>query len=310
MVFHSIKKKTRSLLLVLIGGAAAVLANPDGHLLVITWGGNSPDWNQALHLSGVRIGCSDPPASCIQQVDQLSASLHVSSVFLAILLNPANVATNAATYGNLALSHPNLAEVGFDDFVSQCEKSHLGPGELSSLLETVASNLKSRSSRMQFGTTIYQDQLTTGELDRLQLSDAARRSIDLVHLFPHYRKERKSVTDYITEAKRAFPNAKVIIGIYAYDRREYLPCSADIHAPCSNEEEIDLFDKVFREDLRIASSGGAAGIEFFPGNFGSEDAWKGWNNPRACKQGERDACVQNTVSMRQKVREVMRNLAP
>jgi len=303
--------KTKSLSLLsffaLLGAATAVLAIPNDHFMVITWGGNSRDWNQALHLSGVRIGCSDAPASCIQQVDQMAASQHVSSVFLGILLNPANVATNAATFGNLALSHPNLAEVGFDDFISQCEKTHLGPGELSSLLETVASNLKSRTSRVQFGATIYQDQLITGELDRLQLSDAARRSIDLVHLFPHYRKERKSVTDYIAEAKRAFPNAKVIIGIYAYDRREYLPCSADIHVPCSNEEEIDLFDKVLREDLRIASSGGAAGIEFFPGNFGAEDTWKGWNNSRACKQGERDVCVQNTVAMRQKVRDAMRN---
>ena len=305
------KKKALPLLFLLLLGAAAVItAIPNGHLLVITWGGNSPDWNQALHLSGVRIGCSDAPASCIQQVDQIAASQHVSSVFLAILLNSANVATNAATYGNLGLSHPNLAEVGFDDFVSQCEKTHLGPGELSSLLETVASNLKSRTSRVQFGATIYQDQLVTGELDRLQISDGARRSIDLIHLFPHYRKERKSVTEYIAEAKRAFPNAKVIIGIYAYDRREYLPCSADIHVACSNQEEVDLFEKVLREDLRVASSEGAFGVEFFPGNFGAEDSWKGWNNPRACKQGERDVCVQNTVAMRQKVREVLGNLAP
>jgi hypothetical protein len=305
------KKKTLSLLLfLLLSTTAAIKAIPNGNLQVITWGGNSPDWNQALHLSGVRIGCSDAPASCIQQVDQMAASQHVSSIFLAILLNPSNVAANAATLGNLALSHRNLAGVGFDDFVSQCEKTHLGPAELSSLLETVASNLKSRSSKVQFGATIYQDQLVTGELDRLQLSDGARRSIDLVHLFPHYRKERKSVTEYIAEAKREFPNAQVILGIYAYDRREYLPCSADIHVPCSNEEEISLFDQVLHEDLRIASSGGAVGIEFFPGNFGAEDSWKGWNNPRACKQGERDACVQNTVAMRQKIREAMGNPSP
>ncbi len=305
------REKALSLLFVLLlASTAAIKAIPNTNLLVITWGGNSPEWNQALHLSGVRIGCSDAPASCIRQLDQIGASQRVSSVFLAILLNPANVAANTATYGNLALSRPNLREVGFDDFVSQCEKTHLGPGEVSSLLETVASNLKSRTSRVQFGATIYQDQLVTGELDRLQLSDAARRSIDLVHLFPHYRRERKSVTEFIVEAKRAFPNAKVILGIYAYDRREYLPCSADIHVPCSNEEEIDLFEKVLREDLRIASSGGAVGIEFFPGNFGGEDTWTGWNNPRACKQGERDVCVQNTVAMRQKVREVIGNLAP
>ncbi len=305
------KTKTLSALFsLLLGTGAAITAIPAANFMVITWGANSPDWNQALHLSGVRVGCSDAPASCIQQVDQMAASQHVSSVFLAIVLNPSNVAVNSATFGNLALSHTSLSEVGFDDFVSQCEKTHLGPAELSGLLGTVAANLKSRTSRVQFGVTIYQDQLITGELDRLQLSDAARRSIDIVHLFPHYRKERKSVTDYVAEAKRTFPNAKVILGIYAYDRREYLPCSADIRVPCSNEEEVNLFDQVLREDLRVASSGGVIGIEFFPGNFGAEDSWKGWNNPRACKQGERDACVQNTVAMRQKLREAMGNLSP
>ncbi len=301
------KNRLLLLFLIMFGAGAALTASPNGNLLVVTWGGNSPEWNRVLHLSGVRIGCSSVPASCIQDVEQIAASQHVSSVFLAIVLNPANVATNAATYGNLVLSHPNLTEVGFDDFVSQCERSHLGPRELSNLLETVVSNLKSRSPRVQFGATIYQDQLITGELDRLQLSDAVRRSIDLVHLFPHYRKESKSVTDYIAEAKRAFPNAKVIMGVYAYDRREYLPCSVDTNVPCSSEQEIDLFDKALREDLRVASSGEAIGVEFFPGNFGAEDSWKGWNNSRACKQGERDLCVQNTVAMRQKIRDVMKN---
>jgi hypothetical protein len=301
------KKKTLSLLFLSLFAATAIARE---HFLIIAWGENSPDWNRVLQLSGVRIGCSDAPASCMQQVDQIAGSQHVLSVFLAILLNPANVAANSAMFGNLARSHPELAEVGFDDFVSQCEKTHLDPSELSSLLQSVAANLKSRSSKVQFGATIYQDQLVSGELDRLQLSDRARQSIDVVHLFPHYRKERKSVMEYVAEAKRVFPNAKVILGVYAYDRREYLPCSADSRTPCSTDEEINLFDQILREDLRIAGSGGVAGIEFFPGNFGAEDAWKGWNNPRACKQGERDACVQNTTAMRAKVREAMGNIAP
>src|ERR1700722_12209417 len=305
------KRQTVAAFFVLLFAAAALLsARPQPGFMVLTWGGNSPEWNRVLHVSGIRIGCSDAPASCIQQVDQMAASQHVSSVFLGILLKPANVAANSAMFGNLVLSHPNLAEVGFDDFVSQCEKTQLGPSELSSLLQTIASNLKSRSAKVQFGATIYQDQLVTGELDRLQLSDGARQSIDIVHLFPHYRKERKSVTDYIAEAKRVFPNAKVILGVYAYDRREYLPCSAGDRAACSSEEEVNLFDQAFREDLRIASGGGAAGIEFFPGNFGAEESWKGWDSPRACKQGERAACVQNTIAMRDKVREAMKKPAP
>jgi hypothetical protein len=293
----------------LISGAG-VSARPPDHFITITWGGNSPEWNRILRLSGVRIGCSDAPASCVQQVDQMASSQGVSAVFLAILLNPANVAANTGTYANLNASHPSLVEVGFDDFVSQAEKTHLDPPELSRLLETVAANLKAHGSKLHFGATIYEDQLSSGELDRLQLSDGVRQSIDVIHLFPHYRKERKPVTEYIALAKRDFPNARIILGNYAYDRREYLPCSQDSRARCSSEEEINLFDQNLRENLRIASSGGAAGIEFFPASFGGEDNWKGWDAPRSCKQGERADCVQNTIAMRAKVKEALANVVP
>ena len=305
------KKKPFSLLLFLLFIAAAVnLASQKQQFLIVTWGGNSPEWNRTLHLSGVRIGCSDALVSCVQQADQIASAQHVSSVFLAILLNPARIAADSASYGNLGGSHPNLVEVGFDDFVSQAQKLNLNSSELSRLLEGVAANLKSHGSKLQLGITIYQDQLSSGELDRLQLSDGVRRCIDVVHLFPHYRKERKPVMEYIAQVKQVFPNAKVILGVYAYDRREYLPCSADSHTRCSAEEEISLFDQNLREDLRIASSGGAAGIEFFPGDFGAEYSWRGWDNPRACKQGEKAVCVQNTLAMREKLREAMRNTAP
>jgi len=302
--------KTRNvcaLFLTVLSGIAFSVAAAKSQFMVITWGGNSPEWNQILHLSGVRIGCSDASASCLKEVDQIAASQHVSSVFLAIALNPSRVASDAATYGSVAGTHPSLVEVGFDDFVSQAQKTNLDPAALSSLLESVASNLKARNSKLQMGITLYQDQLDSGQLDRLQLSDSARRSVDYVHLFPHYRKERKPVSEYIARAKQVFPNAKVMLGVYAYDRREYLPCAIGDQARCSSEEEVNLFDQNLRGDLQIASSGEAAGIEFFPGNFGDEDAWKGWNNPRACKQGEKGVCVQNTVAMRAKIRDEMRS---
>lgn len=304
------KKLFSRLCLLLLIATAAALASPKYPFLIVTWGGNSPEWNRTLHLSGVRIGCSDALASCVQQVDQIAATQHVSSVLLAILLNPARIAADSASYANLGASHPSLVEVGFDDFVSQTQKLNFSSSELSRLLENVAANLKSRGSKLQLGITIYQDQLNSGELDRLQLNDRARQSIDVVHLFPHYRKERKPVTEYIAQVKQVFPNAKLILGVYAYDRREYLPCAQDGHTRCSTEEEISLFDRNFLEALRIASSGGAAGIEFFPGNFGAEDSWNGWDNSRSCKQGEKAVCIQNTLAMREKVREAIRNTAP
>jgi hypothetical protein len=298
------------LIALLVVADTAILARPQSEFQIVTWGGNTPEWNRILHLSRVRIGCSDAPASCIKQVDQMVATQNVPAVFLAILLNPAKLAMDSASYGSLATSHPSLVEVGFDDFVSQAQKSKLVSLELSQLLEEAATNLKSGGSRLQLGITLYQDQLNNGQLDRLQLGDGARRSVDIVHLYPHYRKERNSVEESIKQVKQMFPNAKLVLGNYAYDRREYLPCAPDSHTPCSSEEEISAFERNFREDLRIVSRGEAAGIEFFPGNFGGEGAWKGWDNPRACKQGEKQLCVQNTLAMREKVREALGNLAP
>src|ERR1700721_952106 len=102
------KKKSSYLLLFLIFASTAAIGKEP--FLVITWGGNSPDWNRVLHLSGVRVGCSGAPPSCMQEVDQMARSQGVSRVFLAILLNPANAATNAAAYGSLSTSDPNLTE--------------------------------------------------------------------------------------------------------------------------------------------------------------------------------------------------------
>lgn len=305
------KKKPLSLLCcLLLIATAAICATSKNQFLIVTWGGNSPEWNRILHLSGVRLGCSDLPASCLQQVDQIAATQHVSSVFLAILLNPARIAADSPSYGTLGVSHPNLVEVGFDDFVSQAQKLALKPSELATLLENTAANLKSRGSKLRLGITIYQDQLSNGQLDRLRLSDGFRQSIDFVHLYPHYRKERMSVMESIAQVKQVFPNAKLLLGSYAYDRREYLPCSLDSRTRCSSEEEINLFDQSLREALRIAGSGAAAGIEFFPGDFGAEESWKGWNNPRSCKQGERGVCLQNTLAMRERLRVAIGNVAP
>jgi len=275
--------------------------------MIITWGGNLPDWNQALRVSAIRMGCSDSPASCAQSADKLAASQGVSSILISILLNPGRLSSDAATYGALAHSHPVITEIGFDDFVTQARKTGLGGNELSALLQDAAGRWKGGSLR--FGITIYQDEFTNGALDRLQLSDSVRQSVDFIHLFPHYRKESQSRADTIAQAKKLFPNATVILGSYAYDRREYLPCQASSPSKhCSVDEELQLFQQSLHEDIGLIQSGAAVGIEFFPGSFGQEDSWKGWDNPRACKAGARAECVQTTRAMREKVRELVSSL--
>ena len=57
---------------------------------------------------------------------QLSKSQGVDKVFLAILLDPNKTPAYAVEYSQLSLTRPMLYEVGFDDFVSQCERQKLG----------------------------------------------------------------------------------------------------------------------------------------------------------------------------------------
>jgi len=57
-------------------------------------------------------------------------------------------------------------------------------------------------------------------------------------------------------------------------------------------------------DLNIVNGGSAAGIEFWPGSFGREREWKGWDESRICP-GRKAECIQNTVQMRQIVAEEM-----
>jgi hypothetical protein len=275
--------------------------------MVITWGGNSADWNRALHVSGIRIGCSDAPASCLREVDKVASDQHVSSVFLAIVLNPSRLPSDAATYASMAQSHPALKEVGFDDFVSQAEKSKLPADQLSSVLLSFAQTLKSHSS-VGFGITVYENQFSNGEVEKLRLSPELRQQIDVVHLFPHFRKQNQAFSAYVEKSKQIFPNSKVILGVYAYDRREYIPCAQGDSHHCSDQEEVNLFSQLLKQDLDLAQSGAVQGLEFYPGSFGLEDSWKHWDNPRFCKPEERDECIRNTKTMREQTRQAMESL--
>jgi len=92
---------------------------------IITWGENSPEWNRILHLGALRVGCSDPPASCADYAQKAAKSQGVSKVFLAILLKPDQTPAYAREYSQLSIKDSALYEVGFDDFVGQCEHQKL-----------------------------------------------------------------------------------------------------------------------------------------------------------------------------------------
>jgi hypothetical protein len=122
-----------------------------------------------------------------------------------------------------------------------------------------------------------------------------------VHLYMHYRADTPNTPQYVQQAKRIFPNAKVILGVYAYDRISYLPCTKG-GQPCTPQEEQNYLRQGLDADLQLVNSGEADGIEFWPGSFGRVETWKGWDEPRICP-GRKQRCVQNTQQMLQIVAE-------
>jgi hypothetical protein len=97
----------------------------------------------------------------------------------------------------------------------------------------------------------------------------------------------------------------VIAGVYAYDRRDYLPCTRGGKAQCPNEEELSLFQDMFQQEVTLLRSGQVAWLEFYPGSFGVEEQWRSWDQPRICSASRRQECVDNTKAMRQQVLQIL-----
>jgi sugar lactone lactonase YvrE len=279
--------------------AAPTLAGvPTGR--VATWSVqvNTPDWNTALGVAATRQGCSDPPPTCVGFVGKVAQTSSVR-VSLAVPLNATTTVDNASQYSQLSLSAPFLVEVGVDDFVDQYKALFSNTSQQpASLLNNVIANLKSANPTLKFGATIYEDELASPYLQDARLPSSIRDQFDYVHLFIHYRQDGLQFASGVQQAEQLFPNAHVIAGSYAYDRRAYLPCSPG-GQPCSTQQELDLFSQTITLQAQLLSSGDVDSIEFYPGYFGTEDQWPGWSNPRECAPGDLAACIANTKSMRQ-----------
>jgi len=273
---------------------------------IMTWGGNAPDWDSKLHVSAIRVGCSSVPQSCFRDSDSYASQNHVKLIFLSILLKPSQTLTYVTQYAALGPSHPEVIEVGFDDFVSQASKLGMDPTSLNSYLLQIIRATKQGGSRLKFGCTIYENELGS-QLSQLGLSSDFYSQVDFVHLYPHYRHTAEPFANYVQQAKSLFPNAQIIAGVYAYDRRDYLPCSKASNEHCSNQEELSLFKGMFQQEVSLLRSGQVSWLEFFPGSFGLEESWKNWDEPRICSASRRQECVDNTKAMRQAVLQILGN---
>jgi hypothetical protein len=272
-------------------GVPAGKAN--GEVRIMTWAGTSPDWQRQLHVSGVRVGCSGAPQSCVKYLATIKGP--AKTYFLSVLLKPETVAYGAE-YSALSRQMPNLQEIGLDDFVSQYYKLYKsGVTSPSSLLNQFIDGVKSVNPNLRFGATIYEDDIGGEYLSDKDLPPALRAKFDVVHFFLHYRGDSPKYAEYVEQLKPIFPNAEIAGGLYPYDRISYLPCLPK-GQPCSEQQELDNFNDSLNTAVSLAQQGTISWIELFPGVFGHEADWGNWKNPKLCP-GRLDDCVANTKKM-------------
>jgi hypothetical protein len=276
------------------------LSNPQSQsqTKMITWGiaSNDPAFNQTMHFAGARQGCSGPPQSCMKYAERMANTYQVK-FFLAIDMND-KVLDYAAQYSHLSQNAPYLAEVGFDDFVSQYRKASSNTSGDPSLLTHVIDTLKSANPRLGFGITFYENQLAMPQLSDAAFPPALKQKVDYVHFYLHYRKNVTHYKDYLRQLRQMFPNAQIIAGLYPYDRSTYMPCEQGSSRQCTEDEEVSEFTKVLNSTLDLARSGNLDWVELYPGNFGHEDDWKGWTNESICSSDRRQKCIKISKTMR------------
>lgn len=169
-------------------------------------------------------------------------------------------------------------------------------------MNQIIDNTKSSNPKLKFGLTIYETEIAS-LLANPKFTPEIRRRIDIVHLYIIDRANGPNFESYLKQVNEGFPNAKVIAGAYPYDRIDYERCHN-----CSPVEARDLQKRTLRVEVQLIRAGSLAGIEFYPGFFGLEDRWPGWDSPRNCAPERRQQCIDETKTMHGDALMILRQL--
>ena len=285
------------LLLALLLASAALAEERE----IIVYGQNAPEWNRKLGATATRSSCSAPPAACLSSMAALLEGQQTSHFYLN-LLDDAKIAERAAELSQRSLEEPRLRELSIDDFADHFNGwCHAQGPRCAAFLRRIIDNTKGRNKALQFGVTIYEDQLAQLLADPNFPADLRGR-IDAVHLYFHDRRNGPRFEDYLKQIKAAFPQAKVFAGSYAYDRLDYEKC-----ADCTPAGHRELQRQTLRLEARLLREGRISGIEFYPGHFGWEEKLPAWSDPRVCRPERRSACVENTKAMHDDVLPILKS---
>ena len=100
--------------------------------------------------------------SCEPYLDNLATLSNAKTYYVSFPLDPSTSVSWAQQYSTLSLSHKEMGEIGFDDFVGRIEDDQIAgtmPNPASFVADVLAAT-KSENPNLAFGVTIYEDSLT------------------------------------------------------------------------------------------------------------------------------------------------------
>lgn len=182
---------------------------------------------------------------------------------------------DAREWANLSTRYHCIMELAQDDFGNWWQKYYKKDR---SIVLSVKDAIRKGNPDLQYGATLYEDDLTRLTADELNFLG---KHVDVVHFYLHKRDRLNNYDQYIQKIKYHFPSAKIILGVYRTDRREY-----EKRLKSSEKEEMDLFMKQLNVCFAMVKRKAAAGIEFYPGSLGNDD---GFLSRRSMQENEEKA---------------------
>ncbi len=266
----------------------------------------TPAWQDQLGIDWTRISCKvsvrNTPQSCITFIEN-SPAPGISQYFIYMPVdNTWSLLDNALLFSSLSKGNSAIAEAGIDDFFYSYQTWYHQMSNASQFLNQLIDNLKSSNPNLKFGITLYEDELDSIQnvyMDSTHLPPAVKAKFDYIHLFLHYRANAPKFAQYVSQAQSLFPNAKIIAGVYSYDRIDYFPCAQNdsTKAPCTQQQELNFFQQALNTQVQLLNKGSVIALELFPGYFGNETQLYGpHTDDLTCNNVTR--CVNNTLTMR------------
>ena len=272
--------------------SSVVLAAPR---YVIAAPGSTADWTEKLGVQELWVGCSSEPDRCMKSLDAYARADGINRVTLSIASDPKLIADYALHYSEASLSEPRLHAVVLDDTVPVfIREQKAGVAMASDPSGNRQRQGQEPEAFVRHDAVRRRDEFCGSE--GRCFPPATRAQVDRVSLFVHFRKNGPQYASYVPQAKKLFPNAAIVAGVYAYDRSDYMPCAEGSKDKCTRLQDLALFEQTLRVQVGMVDAGQVAGIQFWPGTFGKrEQTWSGWDSPGACSQ--RQECVNATVAM-------------